>query len=67
MQFAFEVAGSAVELSPVNGNAPRPVSRSYTVVGHTAASAQATATQLFLSELAAAGLRPAGELTVAAA
>jgi len=65
MRFAFRVSGSVVERSPVNGGGPRSVERSYHVVGCSPASARDTASQLYHADLAAEGLKPAGEVTVA--
>jgi hypothetical protein len=63
----FEVSGTAVEVSPTNGHGPRAVVKSYSVVGCSPASARDTASQLYLADLATAGLRLAGEVTVTAA
>jgi hypothetical protein len=67
VRFAFEVSGTAVQSSPINGNGPRAVVRSYLIVGCSPASAEQTASQLYLADLAAEGLHAAGELTVVAA
>jgi hypothetical protein len=64
VRFAFEVSGTAIQSSPTNGDGPHPVVRSYYVVGCSPASARETASQLYLADLAAAGLRAAGEITV---
>jgi hypothetical protein len=66
MRFAFEVSGTAVELAPTNGHGPRAIVKSYSIVGCSPASARDTASQLFLADLASAGLRPAGDVTVVA-
>jgi hypothetical protein len=64
MPFAFEVSGSVVARSPVNGNGPKPVVRTYRIVGCSAASARDTASQLYLADIAAEGLRATGDVTV---
>jgi hypothetical protein len=66
MRFAFEVSGTAVELAPTNGHGPRAIVKSYNIVGCSPSSARDTASQLFLADLATAGLRPAGDVTVVA-
>jgi hypothetical protein len=64
MRFAFEVRGSVVAQSRINGAGPKPLARTYRIVGCSAASARDTASQLYLADVAAQGLRPAGEVTV---